>query len=270
MIVRVSRADRTSRRAPRTVTRPPLPMWKRLLFALVPVCVLLGVLEGVVRIAGLDRPTLQSVPLPEERVGLIQPDTTLFWSLKPNTHAIWEDTQISINSQGTRGEDIPPKVAGEFRVLSLGESSTFGSGVSDAETYSAQLEALLRAAIPERHPTVINAGVPAYSSFQSLTFFEERGAAFQPDVVLFYHEVNDYLPTSLRDSSNNEIGVLQTDRQLAESRVQQGHRALMKWSAVYRAMTYVVAHARIRRFDKPDAANPLVTIGLPGYALPPR
>jgi lysophospholipase L1-like esterase len=218
----------------------------------------------------LDHPSLQSLPLPEERAGLIQPDRTLFWSLRPDTHAIWQGTQISVNHEGTRGDEIEPKQPGELRILSLGESTTFGSTVSDDDTYSARLEALLQAAYPNRHVTVINAGVPAYSSFQSLTFLEQRGFALQPDLVLFSHELNDYLPTSLRDSSNNEIGLVQTDRQLYESRAQRGHRALMQWSAVYRWLSYALANARIRKFDRPEAANPILGIGLPGYELPSR
>ena len=246
------------------------PLWRRIVFALVPVCVLFGILEGVVRVAGWDHATLQSVPLPEERAGLIQPDQTLFWSLRPDTHAIWQDTQISVNHAGTRGAEIATKQPGELRILSLGESTTFGTAVSDDETYSARLEALLQAGNPNRRVTVINAGVPAYSSFQSLTYLEQRGFALEPDLVLFYHELNDYLPTSLRDSSNNEIGLTQTDRQLYDSRSQRVHRALMQWSAVYRWLSYTVANARIRKFDRPDADNPILRIGLPGYALPSR
>src|SRR4029078_410467 len=46
------------------------------------------------------------------------------------------------------------------------------------------------------------------------------------------------------------------------------HRALMDWSALYRWASYAAAQARIRKFDRPNADNPLVTIGLPGYQLP--
>jgi lysophospholipase L1-like esterase len=247
-----------------------LPVWKQIVFTLIPLCVLFGALEGVVRLAGWDRPALQTLELPEERAGLIQPDRTLFWALKPDMHALWNNTRISINHQGTRGEDIEPKQPRELRILSLGESTTFGTGVNDEETYSAVLEEILQSRYPDRRVTVINAGVPAYSSFQSLKFLEQRGVTFEPDVVLFYHEVNDYLPTSLRDSSNNEIGVMQTDEQLFESRTQGLHRALMEWSGVYRWLSYRLANARIRKFDRPEADNPLLTIGLPGYALPSR
>lgn len=254
----------------RPAAAPVLTRWKRVVFALVPACLLVGALEGVVRLAGLDRPTLQSFELPEERAGLIQPDRLLFWSLRRDSQGLWRDTEITINHQGTRGAEITAKQPGELRVLSLGESTTFGTAVSDDETYSARLEALLQARSPDRHVVVINAGVPAYSSFQSLTYLEHQGLALQPDVVLFYHELNDYLPTSLRDSSNNEIGLIETDRQLFESRTQRVHRALMQWSAVYRWLSYRLAAAQIRKFDRPDADNPLLAIGLPGYALPSR
>jgi lysophospholipase L1-like esterase len=244
-------------------------VWKRIVFSILPLVVLVGAAEAVVRLAGWDRPALQTTPLPEELAGLIQPDRELFWSLRPDTHTTWRNTQVSINHQGTRGPDIPPKQPGEFRILSLGESTTFGVNVSDDQTYSAVLEQSIRAAMPGRPITVINAGVSAYSSFQSVLLLEQRGLAWQPDLVLLYSEVNDYLPSSLRDASNNEIGVMQTDRQLYESRMQRGHRALMQWSALYRWASYSLAQAKIRKFDRPNADNPLVTIGLPGYALPP-
>lgn len=249
--------------------RHALPWWKRVIFSLIPLVVLAGGIEGSVRFAKLDRPAIQSTPLPEELAGLIQLDRELFWSLRPDTHMTWRGTQVSVNHQGTRGPDVAPKQPGELRILSLGESTTFGVNVSDDETYSARLEQFLQATRPNGRVTVINAGVSAYSSFQSVTYLEQRGFAFQPDVVLFYHEVNDYLPTSLRDASNNEIGVVQTDRELYESRAGRGHRALMQWSAVYRWLSYSLAQARIRKFDRPDAANPLLGIGLPGYALKP-
>lgn len=245
-----------------------LSIGKRVAFALIPLVVLIVLGEVVVRVAGWDRPALQTVPLPEELAGIMRPDRELLWSLKPDTKVVWRNTRVTINHQGTRGPEIAAKRPGELRILSLGESTTFGVNVSDDETYSANLEALLRADVPGRPITVINAGVSAYSSFQSLQFLEQRGLAMQPDVVLVYNEVNDYLPSSLRDASNNEVGAVMTDRELYESRGQRLHRALMDWSALYRWASYAAAQARIRKFDKPDADNPLVTIGLPGYQLP--
>jgi lysophospholipase L1-like esterase len=254
---------------PLPATRPPLPWWRKVVFAIVPVVMLAVLAEVGVRTLGWDRPAFQSTPLPEELAGIVQTDRELFWSLTPGAATVWRNTRVTVNAHGTRGADIVPRRAGELRILSLGESTTFGVNVSDGETYSARLEARLRQAMPDRPVTVINAGVSAYSSFQSARLLEMRGLAFDPDVILVYHEINDYLPSTLRDASNTEVGVLMTDRELYESRTQRSHRALMDWSAVYRWASYTRARARIREFDRPGGTSPLVTIGLPGYELRP-
>jgi hypothetical protein len=128
----------------------------------------------------------------------------------------------------------------------------------------------LNEALPERHVTVANAGVPAWSSFQSLKYLELRGLELEPDLVLFYHELNDYLPSSLRDSSNNEIGALQTDRELYDSRLQRTRRAFFERSALFRFLSYQIARLRIAGFGTADFDNPLLDIGLPDIGLAPR
>src|SRR6185503_19379918 len=100
-----------------------------------------------------------------------------------------------------------------------------------------------------RRVSVVNAGVFVYSSFQSLKFLELRAPPIEPDVVLFYHEVNDYLPSTLRDSSNDEFGARMTDRQLYESRAQLLHRVLMSHSALYRWIRDRHAEKDFRRIE---------------------
>lgn len=259
------------------MSRPParrqasgLSIPKRVVFALVPAFLLLGVAELVVRGAGLARPSLQSMELPEQEAGLLQSDPDLFWSLRPGAAVNWKGQVARVNSRGLRGPELAPKADGEFRILSLGESTTFGVGVADDATYSARLQALLERAHPERRVSVLNAGVSAWSSFQSLKFLELRGLDLEPDMVLVYHEVNDYLPSTLRDSSNTEIGLLRTDQELYEAQTHRLHRAFMRASALYRFATYRVAYWQIRRFDAAGLENPLLTIGLPDVTLTPR
>jgi len=247
-----------------------LPVWKLALFSLLPAVALLGAGELAVRLAGLARPSLQSMPLPEEAAGLLRQDPELFWSLRPGARVEWKGHLATINSLGLRGPELGPKRRDEYRILSLGESTTFGVGVATDATYSAVLERLLRERFPARRFTVINAGVPAWSSFQSLKFLELRGFSLQPDMVLFYHEVNDYLPSALRDASNTEIGLLKTDRELYEARASRWHRLMMRASALYRFAAYRLASWRIARFDVTRFDNPLLTIGLPDITLQPR
>ena len=190
------------------VSKKKLPLWKFTLFAILPVMLLLLSAEGVVRIAGLASPLLKTEPLPEEKARLFRHDPELFWSLKPNLDIVFEGVQINTNSDGLRGKELQPKQAGEYRILSLGESTTFGIGVHNHETYTALLPEMLKQKYPSLNFNSINAGVSAWSSFQSLVFLKNRGLKLKPDLLLFYHEMNDYLPSSLRDASNTEIEIL--------------------------------------------------------------
>jgi len=97
---------------------------------------------------------------------------------------------VSINSLGLRGPEIPPKGARERRVLVLGDSMVAGFEVDQEQTFVARLEALLsgRLEFPVR---VVNGGVRGYGTDQTLLFFREIGASLGPDVVVFFHSGND-------------------------------------------------------------------------------
>lgn len=248
---------------------------KRALFALVPVLVLLGVAELGVRVLLLAQPSLRSAPLPAEKQGLYREDAELFWSHAPLIEQPYAGVRVMTNSLGLRSPEIEPKRPDEFRILSLGESTTFGTGVPGDLTYTALLAERLGELQEGREAapgviTSINAGVSAYSSFQSLQYLEERGLALEPDLVIFYHEVNDYLPSTLRDSTNNEVGVMLTDPELYARRSGHSLSGLLSRSALVRFLQMQVARRRIAAFDAEGFENPLLSIGLPDIGLPGR
>jgi lysophospholipase L1-like esterase len=92
-----------------------------------------------------------------------------------------------IDSLGYRGADISRrKAAGEFRILYVGDSFTYGHNVADGETLPAQLEATLKTVC--RAPRVINAGLSG-STIVGQDVMAFRGLTMAPDlVVLMYHE----------------------------------------------------------------------------------
>ena len=143
---------------------------------------------------------------------------------------------MTSNAKGLRSPEVGPKVNDEVRILSLGESSTFGVGVPDDQTYTVLIPRLLKDRFPSRRFTALNAGVSAWSSFQSLKYLELRGLDLDPDIVLFYHELNDYLPSTLRDSSNTEIGARKTDRELYQSRSRAVAQSILEASALLRCL----------------------------------
>lgn len=124
----------------------------------------------------------------------------------------------ALGALGLRSPEIASRRPNEFRILSLGESTTFGGGVPADRAYTAilavNLQEVENAAGGQRHFSAINAGIPAYSSFQSMEYLKRRGLDLKPDLLVIDHEVNDYFPSAMRDSSNNEIGKLMTDREL--------------------------------------------------------
>jgi lysophospholipase L1-like esterase len=92
-----------------------------------------------------------------------------------------------INSLGYRGPDFARRKAdGEFRILYVGDSFTYGHNVADHETLPAQLEARLSTRCGAAR--VINAGLSG-STIVGQDEMALRGLAVAPDlVVLMYHE----------------------------------------------------------------------------------
>ena len=239
---------------------------KRALFSLLPLILLLFVAEIVVRTWALDDPRFISGGSGMGPGSLMKRDPHLGWSLLPNRHSNRRGWSITTNSLGLRSPEVSPKKNKEFRILSLGESTTFGLGVPGSETYSALLQKLLQKTT-SRPVTVINAGISAYSSFQSLKYLELQGLKLQPDLVLFYHEVNDYLPSVIRDHNLNEFGILKTDKELYDSRLHALNQWLLQKWALYAFLSRSVASYQIRRIENADVKNPVEKIGLPDFRV---
>lgn len=97
------------------------------------------------------------------------------------------------NSLGYRGTEIRrEKPAGVFRIVSLGGSTTYGTYLPSASmAYPAQLEVVLREAYGYENVQVINAGVPAYKTWEILVNFAFRVLDLEPDLIIVYEAVND-------------------------------------------------------------------------------
>ena len=102
------------------------------------------------------------------------------------------------NRDGLRGPEVERhKPPGVVRILCLGGSTTYGSGLTAEEAYPARLGALLAPlAAPGtdgggRRYEVLNCGVPGYSTAESLIDLELRLLEFEPDAIVIYHGVND-------------------------------------------------------------------------------
>lgn len=103
-----------------------------------------------------------------------------------------QPTPIRINAQGFRGKDFSPdKPPGTFRIISMGESSTFGFYARDEYTYPALLERLLAQRLRGRTVEVINSGIPDANSDNILAMLHQELLRYQPDLLTLYAGYND-------------------------------------------------------------------------------
>ena len=132
--------------------------------------VLLGLalgLEAAARlfVASDARPLFADSELRTRGRPFVEPQPKRGFALKPG----FEDALYRIDGDGFRKG--LPAAPGAPTWVALGESTTFGWGVADGDTYPAQLQQALAAM--GRPVRVINAGVPSYSSSQVLRYLEE-------------------------------------------------------------------------------------------------
>jgi lysophospholipase L1-like esterase len=146
-------------------------------------------------------------------------DPYTFWCIKPNLSdyhvrgRCWGrpvEFTFSTNDMGLRNPPIGPKT--KPRVLALGDSTTFGLGLGDSETWPRRLGAVLNDSAE-----VINGGVAGFSAFQGLRFLDKKGLALKPDVVVASFGQNDF--DSWNSLSDIEIAAGMEER---ESKLEQG------------------------------------------------
>jgi len=109
-------------------------------------------------------------------------DPSKGWRSRPNLRdmKVFGDKRLNTNSRGFRGKKnfAYAKDKDKLRILILGDSFTFGDGVSDHETYAYHLQEMLP------HAEIINLGVHGYGHDQMLILLKEEGIKYRPDIVL--------------------------------------------------------------------------------------
>jgi len=98
-----------------------------------------------------------------------------------------ETAHFRINSLGLRGDEVPDRVPGRSRIILVGGSAAFGTGLrSDADTFAQQLERLLGAT------NVINAAVIGHRSGQEASYLATELVDLEPDLVVALDGYNDF------------------------------------------------------------------------------
>jgi len=118
----------------------------------------------------------------------------------PNRSAFLMGVPVSINSEGLRDREFSlEKPPGVYRVMVLGDSTTFGWGVKAEDTAAKFLERKLNANLPAGYnrAEVMNTGVGNYDTVQEVTYYETIGWKYHPDLVVLVFFINDPEPVPL-------------------------------------------------------------------------
>lgn len=209
--------------------------------ALLVLVVVLASLEALARTVDLRVPALEEPTAGADTV-LLNAHPTRLWYTAPGVKHSAGFT-ATVNALGLRGPPpAAPKPAGVPRILVVGDSSLFGHGVADDETYPAQLESTL-AGLGQR-VEVINGGTPGYSTEQTRLFLAEDGWALQPDLLVIASLWSDNNFDSFRDAD-----LLHTQHTFASPLARSAlYRLLASWVDVLqggrgaRIVTWTQAH----------------------------
>lgn len=117
-------------------------------------------------------------------------DRSLGWRNIPNWKSKTFGQPLTINSKGLRDREYPyEKPAGTRRILVLGDSYTWGYGVSDRDLYTEVLERDLNQG--GLGWEVLNAGVSGWGTDQEYLYFRDEGLKYSADVVVLMFFFND-------------------------------------------------------------------------------
>ncbi len=97
---------------------------------------------------------------------------------------------IRPNSDGFRGDDFQPKPHDRLRIVTLGDSSTFGWGVDEADTYQQLLLERLRRWQGERIE-IVNLGMPGHNSRHGREVMQRYALRLEPDLLIISYGAND-------------------------------------------------------------------------------
>lgn len=151
-------------------------------------CILLlmtAIAEGTTRFFHL-------APVLPSNVNIFKTDENLPYAIRPHAQCEWElrtgESRFSCshNSTGLRDtEHSFKKPKNTYRILGLGDSFTYGYGVSFEQTYLYQLEKMLS----HKNSTgtnieIIKAGMPGYWPEPERILLEKYGMQYMPDLVL--------------------------------------------------------------------------------------
>ena len=145
-----------------------------------------------------------------------RPDPELYWYNRPDLRDHSDATDPAPRTTNSHGFRMTREVArarpdDEYRIFTIGDSSAFGLGVKDDETFPAVLERHL-AARTDREVLSINTACPGHTSAQGRILLDRYGESMKPDLLVWAYNNDPCLDTAMdrdRVASSPTVRALQ-------------------------------------------------------------
>ena len=139
------------------------------------------------------------ISLPAIFIALVSSEISLrlWWGDKPVSgggapNLIWIKHYVRENTLGLRGY-LPPleKPPGTFRIVAIGDSTTYGKGIERESDRWPELLAQILSKRPGVRVDAINLSYPAWNTVEERQALLENGFKFHPDIVILGYNYND-------------------------------------------------------------------------------
>lgn len=175
-----------------------LPRWKRVLFSLILIVVVLAICEAISvwylkTYRGYDGTHLFQYVFDPYKNILPAPNYVDTRGIRNNSVGFRRSTEVSV-----------AKPAGTYRIFLMGGSTAYGLGglwrqiqtkyevIKNSQTIDADLERMLDDSLPGTHVEVINAAIVSTWTHHELIYLNQKILHYNPDMVLFLDGFNDF------------------------------------------------------------------------------
>ncbi len=170
----------------------------RLALATFPIVLVAALFEFVVSLLGIAPPPTNPLIVWNPRRdaeltsgnGEFRENARWLWEPRPGAIVVG----AAINDDGYRGPPLPRERGTRLRIATLGDSTTYGIGVPEAESWSRVLESVLKS--QGYDVEIANFGCVGFTAVQGLELYRGRVRDVHPDVVIAaFGCVNEQFPT---------------------------------------------------------------------------
>lgn len=113
---------------------------------------------------------------------------------KASSQTRFFDSRICINSLGFRGKEVSHDNGDAYRIVALGESTTFGMTLNQSDLpWPELLEQIIRERLqPQRPVEIINAGIPGWTLEANVGRLAKEILPLHPNMIISYHGYNGF------------------------------------------------------------------------------